>query len=84
MLILWDVPYFLNWVAVHSGRTVWGMNYLARSDSGIVGSNPTEIMGVYKRLFRVCAVLCLGSGLGMGRSLVQGVPPSVKNNYRIE
>jgi hypothetical protein len=29
-------------------------------------------------VFCVCVVLCLGSGLAMGQSLVQGVLPAVK------
>jgi hypothetical protein len=33
------------------------------------------------RLFRVCAVLCLGRGLAISWLLAQGVLPSVKNDY---
>jgi hypothetical protein len=36
------------------------------------------------RLFCVCVVLCLGKGLATGLSLVQGVLPSVKNDYGTE
>jgi hypothetical protein len=53
----------------------------ARSDAGIMGSNPTQGMDVW------CVygfILCLGSGLATGWSLVLGVPPSVKNDYEIE
>jgi hypothetical protein len=57
----------------------------ARSDAGIVGSNPTRGMDVCVRLFCVCVVLCVGSGLATGLSLVQGVLPSVyKNDYGTE
>jgi hypothetical protein len=35
----------------------------ARSNTGIVGSNPTRDMYVCVRLFCVCVVLCVGSGL---------------------
>jgi hypothetical protein len=49
----------------------------ARSDAGIVDSNPTQGMDVCVRLFCVCIVLCVGSGLATGWSLVQGVLPSV-------
>jgi hypothetical protein len=37
----------------------------ARSEVGIVGSNPTRIwvFSVCMRLFYVCVVLCLGRGL---------------------
>jgi hypothetical protein len=45
----------------------------ARSNTGIVGSNPTWDMDVRVRLFYVCAVLCAGSGLATGWSSVQGV-----------
>jgi hypothetical protein len=40
------------------------------------------MFGVCMRLFCVCVVLCLGSGLAMGWSLVQGVLPSVKKWLR--
>jgi hypothetical protein len=39
------------------------MNVVARSTTGIVGSNPTRGMDVCVGLFCVCAVLCAGSGL---------------------
>jgi hypothetical protein len=31
-----------------------------------------------------CVALCVGSGLATGRSLDQGVLPSVKNDYEAE
>jgi hypothetical protein len=49
--------------------------------AGIVGSNPTQGMDVCVRLFCVCVVLCIGSGLATGWSPVQGVLPTV---YRIK
>jgi hypothetical protein len=52
---------------------------LARSDAGIVGSNPTQSMDVWcvcMRLLCDSVVLCLGSGL----ATVQEVLPSVKND----
>jgi hypothetical protein len=53
-----------------------------------VGSNPTQGMDVCvcvcMRLFCVCVVLCVGSGLAEGRSLVQGILTSVKNDYGTE
>jgi hypothetical protein len=53
----------------------------ARSDAGIKGSNPTQDLDVWcVCLFCVCVVLCLGSSLATGWSLVQGVAPSVKND----
>jgi hypothetical protein len=45
----------------------------AHSNTGIMCSNPTRGMDVCVRLFCVCVVLCLGSGLVTGSSLVQGV-----------
>jgi hypothetical protein len=51
-------------------------NVFARSNSVIVGSNPNERRGCFcVRLFCVCFVLRVGSGLAMGWSLVQGVLP---------
>jgi hypothetical protein len=38
----------------------------ARSKSGILGSNPTRGMDVCVRLFHVCIVLCVCSGLATG------------------
>jgi hypothetical protein len=39
----------------------------SRSNTGIVvGSNPTRVMDVCVCLFRVCVVLCVGSGLATG------------------
>jgi hypothetical protein len=37
-----------------------------RYNAGIRGSNPTQGMNVCVRLFCVCFVLCVGSGLGSG------------------
>jgi hypothetical protein len=53
----------------------------ARSNAGIVASNPTQSMDVCVPLFCVCVVLCVGRGLSMGWSPVQGVLPAV---YRIK
>jgi hypothetical protein len=49
----------------------------ARSNTGIVGSNPTQGMDVCMRLFCVCVLLCVGSGIATGWSPVQGVLPTV-------
>jgi hypothetical protein len=38
----------------------------ARSDAGIVCSNPTQGMDVCVRLFCICVVLCVGSGIATG------------------
>jgi hypothetical protein len=42
------------------------------------------MFGVCMRLSCVCVVLCLGSGLAAGSSLVQGLLLSVKNDYGTE
>jgi hypothetical protein len=41
-------------------------NVLARSNTGVLGSNPTQDKDVFMRLFCVCVVLCVGSGLAKG------------------
>jgi hypothetical protein len=55
--------------------------FLARSNAVIVGSKPTQGMDVCVRLFCVCVVLCVGSGLATSWSPVQGDIPTV---YRIK
>jgi hypothetical protein len=52
-------------------------NIFTCSNIGIMGSNPTQGMDVYVRLFCVYVVLCVGSGLATGWSSIQGVLPSV-------
>jgi hypothetical protein len=52
-----------------------------RSNTGVVGSNPTQGMDVCVCLFCVCVVLCVGSGLATGWSPVQRVLSTV---YRIK
>jgi hypothetical protein len=49
-----------------------------------VSSNLTQGMDVNVRLFCVCVVLRIGSGLMKGSSLVQGVLPAVKNDHGTE
>jgi hypothetical protein len=58
-------------IAVAARSKAWTV--FARSDAVIVGSNPTQGMYVCVRLFYVCVILCVGSGLTTGWSLVQGV-----------
>jgi hypothetical protein len=53
----------------------------ARSNAGILGSNPAQGMDVCVRLFCVCVVLCAGSGLTTGWPPVLEVLPTV---YRIK
>jgi hypothetical protein len=54
--------------ALSKGRTV-----LARSKTGVIGSNPIQEMDVCVRLFCVC----VGNVLATGCSTVQGVLPIV-------
>jgi hypothetical protein len=49
----------------------------ARSNTGIMGSNPIWDMDVCVRLFCVCAVLYVHNGLATGWSPVQGVLPTL-------
>jgi hypothetical protein len=49
----------------HRGRVRLPIT-VARSNTGIVGSNPTQGMDVCVRLFCVCVVLCVGSDLVTG------------------
>jgi hypothetical protein len=62
-------------IAVAARSKAWTV--FARSNAGIVGSNPAQGMDVSVRLFYVCVVLCVGSGLATGWSLVQGAIPTV-------
>jgi hypothetical protein len=65
-------------VTVAERSKTWTL--FARSETGIVGSNPTQDMEclVCVCVYCVCVVLCLGRGLATGWSPVQGVLPSVK------
>jgi hypothetical protein len=53
-------------VADHGGRECEALTAFARSNAGIVGSNPTQGIDVCMRLFCVCVVLCVGSALATG------------------
>jgi hypothetical protein len=64
--------------ADHGGRAVWGSN------AGIVGSNPISGMYVCVRLFCVCAVLCVGSGLAMGYHSSKSPTVCVKNITKLK
>jgi hypothetical protein len=59
-------------ITVAAGSKAWTL--FARSNAGIVGSNRTQGMDVCVRLFCVCVVLCVGSGLATGWSPVQVLP----------
>jgi hypothetical protein len=71
---------YMSWrMPVRGLPKVWTV--FVRSNTGVMGSNPTRDMHVCMRLFCVCVVLCVGSGLATGWSSVQGVLPTV---YRIK
>jgi hypothetical protein len=54
-------------MADHSGRArSQARTIVSRSNIGVVGSNHTRGIDVCVRLFCVCAVLCVGSGLAIG------------------
>jgi hypothetical protein len=77
-LFIWSLL-FTRPVIVAARSKAWTV--YPPSDAGIVGSNSTQGMDVW------CVyafILCLGSGLATGCSLVQGVLPSVKNDYGTE
>jgi hypothetical protein len=59
---------FLRPIIVAARSKTWSI--FARSNTEIVGSNPTKGKYVCVRLFCVCAVLCGGSGLATGWSPV--------------
>jgi hypothetical protein len=63
-------------VCVAARSKAWTV--FASSKAGIVGSNPTQTYWyLCVRLFCVCVVLCVDSGLATSWSPVQGVLPSV-------
>jgi hypothetical protein len=53
-------------------------------NTGIMGSNPTRGMDVCVRLFFVCALLCVCSGLATGWSPVQGVLATVYRTKKMK
>jgi hypothetical protein len=56
----------------------------ALSNTGVVDSNPTGDMDVCVRLFCVCVVLRVGSGLATDWCPIQGVLPSVYNIKKLK
>jgi hypothetical protein len=56
----------------------------ARSNAGIMVSNLTKGVDVFVRLFCVCVVLCVGSGLVTSWSPVQGVLSSLYKNKKLK
>jgi hypothetical protein len=51
-----------KWICPLASRSK-ELTVFARPNTGIVGSNPTQGMDVYLRLFCVRVVLCIGNGL---------------------
>jgi hypothetical protein len=43
-----------------------GCTIFTRSDTGVVGSNPTRSLDARVRLFCVCVIVCAGSFLATG------------------
>jgi hypothetical protein len=69
----------LFWTITVAARSkAWTI--IACSNTGIVISNSTRGMDVWVRLFCVCVILCVGSGLATIWSPIQGVLPTV---YRL-
>jgi hypothetical protein len=65
--------------------TVAARYVFVRSNTGIVGSNPTRGMDVCMRLFCVCVVLCVSSGLATGLIPRPRSPTGyVKKDYETE
>jgi hypothetical protein len=76
---------FLPWLNFYEPITVAARSkawtVFSISNTGIVGSNPTQGMDVCLRLFCLYVVLCVGKGLARGWSPIQGVLPTV---YRVK
>jgi uncharacterized membrane protein len=70
----------LKLITVAAEFIAW--TFFVRSNAAIVGSNPTQGIGVYVRIFWVCVVLCVGRGLATGWSLIQIVLPTVYRGPR--
>jgi hypothetical protein len=49
-----------------------------------MGSNPTQSMDVSVRLFCVCVVLCVGSGIATGWSPIKRILPTVYKDQETE
>jgi hypothetical protein len=57
-------------ITVTARSKIWTV--FARSNTGVVCSNPTRGTDVWVHLFCVCVVLCVGRGLATGWSPMQG------------
>jgi hypothetical protein len=79
LYIFWPMWVVFRPIRVAALSGAWTI--FVHSHAGIMVSSPTRGMHVCVRLFCVCVVLCVGSGLVKGWSPVQGVLPTV---YRIK
>jgi hypothetical protein len=77
-----DVGIICQPIAMAAPSKAWTV--FTRSNTGVVGLNPTQGIDVCVRLFCVCVVSYAGSGLEMGSSPIQGVLPTVNriNNLK--
>jgi hypothetical protein len=66
ILFLFIITCMYSYLFVCRSQWPLGRTVFARSDAELVGSNPTQGMDVCVRLFCLCAVLCVGSGLATG------------------
>jgi hypothetical protein len=66
---------FFTLITVAARSKAWTV--FVRSNTGIVGSNPTQGTDVYVRLFSVCVVPCVGSGLATGWSSKETYRPCI-------
>jgi hypothetical protein len=72
--------FYSVWVQITAAARFKSWTVFDRSNTGVVGSNPTRGVDVYMRLFSVYVVLCVGRGLATGWSSVQGV---IRTEYRL-
>jgi hypothetical protein len=83
MQLVWVVVnYWSAPITVAARSEAWTV--FARSNTRVLGSNPTRGMDVCVRLFCVCVVLCVGRGLATGWSPIQGVLLSVHNITKLK
>jgi hypothetical protein len=76
----WNFSRLLSLVPITAASRSKAWTVFARSNTGIVSTNPTQGMDVCVLFFCVY-ILCVGSGLATGWSPIQGVLPTV---YRIK
>jgi hypothetical protein len=85
MFFFWEYLYkYLKVEQIAEAARSKAWTVFACLNAGVVALNPTRGMDVFLRLFCVCVVLCVGSGLAMGWSRVQRVLLTVyrTNNWK--